>query len=151
MVHDRSPGTVGRVLHVCEGTRASNVKAFPEALNKHCDTAESIQTCIQDMANSYLTSVHEHLPNAENRLAPSHPIKMANEPWMRYGAMKSSLCLNRRTHPTTGRTPLAGSDKKIDLHSMRHQGLKTARAWQMKERLHGILGWRAIPWAPVLT
>ncbi|EQD64184.1 transposase, IS204/IS1001/IS1096/IS1165 family protein, partial [mine drainage metagenome] len=40
--------------------------------------------------------------------------------------------------------------KEIDLHWLRHSGLKTARAWRLKERLRDILAWRRYPQVPVL-
>jgi len=36
--------------------------------------------------------------------------------------------------------------KEIDLHWLRHKGLKTARAWRLKQRLRDILRWRADPY-----
>lgn len=38
----------------------------------------------------------------------------------------------------------------ISRHWLRHSGLKTARAWRLKERLRDILAWRRYPQVPVL-
>ena len=35
--------------------------------------------------------------------------------------------------------------KEVDLHWLRMGGLKTARAWRMKERLRDIIAWRRCP------
>ena len=42
------------------------------------------------------------------------------------------------------------SAREVDLHWLRHSGLKTARAWRLKERLRDILAWRRLPQVPVL-
>ena len=43
------------------------------------------------------------------------------------------------------------SAREVDLHWLRHSGLKTARAWRLKERLRDILAWRRLPQVPVLS
>ncbi|MCB0073059.1 MAG: transposase, partial [Caldilineaceae bacterium] len=41
--------------------------------------------------------------------------------------------------------------REVDMHWLRHSGLKTARAWRLKERLRDILAWRTHPQVPVIS
>lgn len=152
VVHDRTPGTVGRVLHVSEGARADNVKAFTQALSEHGGKAESIQTCTQDMANSYLAGGRDHLPNAESCLDPFHLVKLANEAVDEVRRDEVLLVPElKKTRYHWLKDAANWTRKEIDRHPLRHQGRKTARAWRMKERLRDILAWRALPGVPVVT
>src|ERR1019366_7207755 len=54
VVHDASPASRGRVLHVSEGCKAENVAVFAEALEAHGGDPEAIERCSMDMARSYI-------------------------------------------------------------------------------------------------
>jgi len=168
VVHDGSPGSAGRVLHVSEGRKADNVGQFAQALQAHGGDPEAVLRSTQDMASSTIAGCREHLPNADicdaqgcasaasagcarAALDPFHLVKLANE------ALEIVRREETRHEPALKRTRYhwlkdAGNwtDKEVDLHWLRHSGLKTARAWRLKERLRDILSWRKHPQVPVI-
>lgn len=152
VVHDGSPDSAGRVLHVSEGRKADNVGQFAQALQAHGGDPKAVLRSTQDMASSYIAGCREHLPNADICFDPFHLVKLANE------ALEAVRREETRHEPALKRTRYhwlkdAGdwTDKEVDLHWLRHSGLKTARAWRLKERLRDILSWRKYPHVPVIT
>jgi transposase len=152
VVHEESGARRGRVLHVSEGGRGENVAGFVEALKAHGGRAEAIERCTMDMARSYISGVGKHLPNAALCFDPFHMVKLANE------ALEQVRRAEVRVEPALKRTRyhwLKNAEdwtrKEIDLHWLRMSGLKTARAWRMKQRLREILAWRRDPKVPVVT
>lgn len=152
VVHDGSAGAQGRVLHVSEGCKAENVGFFAEALKAHGGDPEAIKRCSMDMAKSYIAGVRVHLPQALPCFDPFHLIKLANE----------ALEIVRRTEVATEpalkctryhwlKDASDWTTREVNLHWLRHSGLKTARAWRLKERLRDIVAWRRFPQVPVLT
>lgn len=152
VVHEESGARRGRVLHVSEGGRGENVAGFAEALKAHGGRAEAIERCTMDMARSYLSGVGKQLPNAALCFDPFHMVKLANE------ALEQVRRAEVRVEPVLKRTRyhwLKNAEdwtrREIDLHWLRMSGLKTARAWRMKQRLREILAWRRDPKVPVVT
>lgn len=151
VVHDGSAATRGRVLHLSEGCKAENVGVFVEALQAHGGDPDVIVRCSMDMAKSYIAGVREHLPQALPCFDPFHLVKLANE------AVDAVRRAEVAQEPALKRTRYhwlkdAGdwSPREVDLHWLRHSGLKTARAWRLKERLRDILAWRHHRQVPVL-
>lgn len=152
VVHDGSPGSAGRVLHVSEGHKADNVGQFAQALQAHGGDPAAVQRSTQDMASSYIAGCRKHLPNADICFDPFHLVKLANE------ALETVRREEARHEPALKRTRYHWlkdasnwTDKEVDLHWLRHSGLKTARAWRLKERLRDIVSWRKYPQVPVIT
>nr|WP_272889270.1 transposase [Stutzerimonas stutzeri] len=150
VVHEA--GGTGRVLHISEGAKAQNVGHFVEALHAHGGDAEAIRAPHAGHGQELHHRGQCHLPQAELCFDPLHLIKLANE------AVDTVRRAEVAEHPELKRTRYhwlkdAGdwTGKEVDLHWPRHSGLKTARAWRMKERLRDILAWRHVPWAPVAT
>lgn len=151
VVHEGSGPLRGRVLHVSEGCKGENVGKFAEALREHGGDPVVIERCTMDMAKSYIAGVRDHLPNAQACFDPFHIIKLANE------ALEIVRRAEVATEPALKRTRyhwLKDSSnwtrKEINLHWLRHKGLKTARAWRLKERLRDILAWRHHRHVPVV-
>lgn len=151
VVHDASPGTGGRVLHVSEGRKADNVGQFVETLKDHGGDPDAIERCSMDMAKAYIVGVQQHLPKALACFDPFHLVKLANE------ALDSVRRAEVAVEPALKRTRyhwLKDASRwtraEINLHWLRHSGLKTARAWRLKERLRDILAWRGDRHVPVL-
>ncbi len=152
VVHEESGPMRGRVLHISEGCRAENVGAFAEALRAHGGDPAAIERCTMDMAKSFVAGAARHLPKAEVCFDPFHMIKLANE------ALEKVRRAEVAVEPALERTryhwlkDAAGwTRKEVNLHWLRMSGLKTARAWRMKERLRDILSWRRYPQVPVVT
>lgn len=151
VVHEGSGPLRGRVLHVSEGCKGENVGKFAEALREHGGDPDAIERCTMDMAKSYIAGVRDHLPNAQACFDPFHIIKLANE------ALEIVRRAEVATEPALKRTryhwlkdPSKWTRKEVDLHWLRHTGLKTARAWRLKERLRDILAWRHHRHVPVV-
>ena len=151
VVHDGSATGKGRVLHVSEGCKADNVSAFVEALEAHGGDPAAIERCTLDMAKSYIAGVREHLPNAQACFDPFHMIKLANEAVdaVRRAEVAQQPAL-KRTRYHWLKDAADWTEHEINLRWLRHSGLKTARAWRLKERLRDILAWRGIARVPVL-
>lgn len=151
VVHDGSAATRGRVLHVSEGCKAGNVAAFTEALREHGGDPGTIERCTLDMAKSFIAGVRDHLPNAQACFDPFHLVKLANEALdqVRRAEVASEPAL-KHTRFHWLKDASNWTDKEVNLHWLRHAGLKTARAWRLKERLRDILAWRRFEWVPVL-
>lgn len=151
VVHEGSGDRRGRVLHVSEGCKAQNVAEFAAALTAHGGDPAVIERCTMDMAKSYIAGVRDHLPNAQACFDPFHMIKLANEALevVRRAEVSSEPAL-KRTRYHWLKDASNWTRKEIDLHWLRHKGLKTARAWRLKERLRDILVWRRYPQIPVV-
>jgi transposase len=151
VVHDGSAATRGRVLHLSEGCKAENVAAFTAELRAHGGDPDTIERCTLDMAKSFIAGVRDHLPNAQACFDPFHLVKLANEALdvVRRAEVATEPAL-KRTRYHWLKDSSRWTSKEIDLHWLRHKGLKTARAWRLKERLRDILAWRRLPQVPVL-
>lgn len=151
VVHDGSPTTRGRVLHLSEGCKAENVKGFAQALREHGGEPQAIERCTLDMAKSFIAGAREHLPQAQICFDPFHMVKLANEALdqVRRAEVADEPAL-KRTRYHWLKDASDWTAKELDLHWLRHSGLKTARAWRLKERLRDILSWRRHPRIPVL-
>lgn len=151
VVHDGSGPQRGRVLHVSEGCKGGNVGGFAEALREHGGDPDAIERCTMDMAKSYIAGARDHLPNAQACFDPFHIVKLANEALevVRRAEIASEPAL-KRTRYHWLKDASHWTRKEIDLHWLRQKGLKTARAWRLKERLRDILAWRHHPHVPVV-
>jgi len=141
----------GHVLHVSQGCKAANVGEFVDALRAHRGDPARVATCTLDMSRAFIAGVTTHLPNALACFDPFHLVKLANE------AMEKV-----RRDEVAERPELKGTRfhwlkdaadwtaKEIDLHWLRMDRNRTARAWRLKERLRDILAWRHAPQVPVL-
>ena len=149
VVHEA--GVEGRVLHLSEGCKAENVGAFVETLRAHGGTPKTIERCSLDMAKGYIAGVRTHLPQALPCFDPFHLIKLANEALdaVRRAEVVEQPVL-KRTRYHWLKDAADWSEHEVDLHWLRQSGLKTARAWRMKERLRDILAWRRYPHVPVM-
>jgi len=129
VVRDASAASRGRVLHLSEGCKAHNVGLFVEALKAHGGNPESIERCSMDMAKRYIAGVREHLHQALPCLDPFHLVKLANEALdtVRRAEVADEPALKRtRYHWLKDASDWTG--REINLHWLRHSGLKTARA-----------------------
>lgn len=151
VVHDASAASRGRVLHLSEGCKAENVEGFAQALRAHGGDPQAVQRCTLDMAKSFIAGAREHLPHAQVCFDPFHMVKLANEALdaVRRAEVVDEPAL-KRTRYHWLKDANDWSDKEVDLHWLRHSGLKTARAWRLKERLRDILAWRRHRHIPVL-
>ena len=150
VVHDGSATTRGRVLHVSQGHKAANVGEFTQALSQHGGDSTKIGSCTMDMAKSFQAGARQHLPNAKVCFDPFHLVKLANEALeaVRRAEVVSEPAL-KRTRYHWLKDASGWTHKEVNLHWLRQSGLKTARAWRLKERLREILASRTNPGEPV--
>ncbi len=151
VVHDASPASRGRVLHVSEGCKADNVGLFVEALQAHGGNPGAIQRCSMDMAKGFIAGVKRHLPGALPCFDPFHLVKLANEALdsvRRAEVVQEPALKHTRYHWLKDASDWSRAE--INLHWLRQSGLRTARAWRLKECLRDILAWRRVPHVPVL-
>ena len=145
VVHESRPAHAGgpRVLHLSEGAKGDNVAQFADDLKAHGGQPEAVTRCTLDMARSYISGVTTHLPNAQLCFDPFHMVKLANEALeavRRAEVLKEPLLKRTRYHWL--KDAADWTDREVELHSLRHSGLKTARAWRLKERLRDLVNWR---------
>lgn len=148
LVHE---GAGGDVLHLSQGCKAENLAQFGVALKDHGGDPEAIERCTLDMSRAYIAGVGRHLPNAQLCFDPFHLVKLANEALeaVRRAEVACEPAL-KRTRYHWLKDASAWTEKEVNLHWLRHSGLKTARAWRLKERLRDILAWRRYPHVPVV-
>lgn len=104
-----------------------------------------------DMAKGYIAGVKLHLLRALPCFDPFHLVKLANEALdsVRRAEVAQEPAL-KYTRYHWFKDASDWSREEVNLHWLRHSGLKTARAWRLKERLRDILAWRGLRHVPVL-
>lgn len=148
VVHDARSGDV---LHVSQGCKSTNVGDFAAALAEHGGDPGRIATCTLDMSKAFIAGVSTHLPKAAACFDPFHLVKLANEALEKVRRDEiAELPELKGTHFHWLKDASDWSRKEIDLHWLRMDRNRTARAWRIKEALRDILAWRRAPQVPVL-
>ncbi len=130
-----------RVLFGCEGRDQWTVGAFAADLKAHGGDPEGIEVVCIDMSKAYMAGVSRFLPNAEITFDKFHVIKLINEAVdeVRRAEVKEQPCLKGTRYLW-----LKDEGKWTEAQRKQHavllpkRGLKTARAWRIKERLREI-------------
>jgi transposase len=129
-----------RVLYVAEGRQQASLDGFWETLTE--EQRQSIEAVAMDMWDPYVASVREHVPEAEKKMVfdKFHIAKHLGEAVdrVRRGEQKTLKAAgdDRLTgtrydwlrHPAR----MEPKDRK-EFAQLRNSGLKTARAWALKE------------------
>jgi transposase len=129
-----------RVLYVAEGREQSSLDGFWETLRP--EQLEGIEAVAMDMWDPYVSSVREHLPGAEGKIVfdKFHIAKHLGE------AVDQVRRKENKTLKAAGDDRLAGTrydwlknpaamepKERREFAELRKSGLKTARAWALKE------------------
>jgi transposase len=130
----------GRVLYVAEDRRQSSLEGFWETLT--AEQVSGIEAVAMDMWDPYMDSVREHVPEAEGKIVfdKFHIAKHLGH------AVDQVRRKENKTLRAAGDDRLAGTrydwlrnpaamepkDRK-EFAELRNSGLKTARAWALKE------------------
>jgi len=102
--------------------------------------------------NPNQAGARKHLPNAEICFDPFHLMKLADEALEAVRRTEvTSVPALKRTRYHWLKDASDWTPREANMHSLRQSGLKTARAWRLKERLRDILAWRRYPNVPVIT
>jgi len=130
----------GRVLYVAEGREQASLDGFWDTLTE--EQKQSIEAVAMDMWDPYVASVRQHLPGAEKKIVfdKFHIAKHLGE------AVDRVRRSEHKTLKAAGDDRLTGTrydwlrhparmepkDRK-EFAQLRDSGLKTARAWALKE------------------
>ena len=138
----------GRVWYVAEGRQQSSLDGFWESLRE--EQKQSIEAVAMDMWEPYITSVREHLPEAEGKIVfdKFHIAKHLGEAVDRVRRKEHKALKAAGDDRLTGtrydwlRHPAAmePQDRK-EFAQLRNSGLKTARAWALKETAMAMFGY----------
>ena len=133
--------TEQRVLYACEGRDKTTVARFVEDLCNHGGSAESVEAVCIDMSKAYIAGVAQHLPRAAVTFDRFHVIQLANAAVdeVRRAEVGEQPAL-KRSRWTWLKDRSHWTAKQItQFHHLSRMGLKTARAWRIKERLREVL------------
>jgi len=130
-----------RTLFATKGKDQSVFAPFIEDLQAHDGEPEKIKAVSMDLSKSYQTGCRKHLPEADQCFDAFHLIKLANEALeeVRRAEVKEESDLKGIRWGTL-KDASHWNEKQIEImHWLQRSGLKTARAWRMKERLREVL------------
>ncbi len=133
--------TEQRVLYACERRDKATVARFVEDLCNHGGSAESVEAVCIDMSKAYIAGVAQHLPRAAVTFDRFHVIQLANAAVdeVRRAEVGEQPAL-KRSRWTWLKDRSRWTVKQItQFHHLSRMGLKTARAWRIKERLREVL------------
>ncbi len=130
-----------RVLFGTPGRDGATFERFCEDLASHGGSPEAIEAVSMDFSGAFQAAAAKHLPGARRCLDPFHLVKLANAALdeVRRAEVKQEASLRgvrwgtlKDAHDWTG-------PQLVKMHWLQRSGLKTARAWRLKERLREIL------------
>ena len=130
----------GRVLYVAEERRQSSLDGFWETLK--VEQIAGIEAVAMDMWDLYITSVREHVPGADGKIVfdKFHIAQHLGEAVDRVRRKENKTLRAAGDDRLTGtrydwlRNPAAMEPKdRREFAELRASGLKTARAWALKE------------------
>jgi transposase len=129
-----------RVLYVAEGREQSSLDGFWETLTP--EQLEGIEAVAMDMWDPYVSSVREHLPGAEGKIVfdKFHIAKHLGEAVDQVRRKENKILKAAGDDRLAGtrydwlKNPAAMEPKeRREFAELRKSGLKTARAWALKE------------------
>lgn len=130
-----------RLLFGCAGRDKLTVGAFAADLNAHNGDPEGVEVACIDMSQAYIRGVETYLPNAEITFDKFHVVKLLNEAVdkVRRAEAKTQPCL-KGTRYLWLKDEEKWTQAQREAHAvlLPQRGLKTARAWRIKESLREI-------------
>ena len=130
----------GRVLYVAEDRRQSSLDGFWDTLT--AEQIASIEAVAMDMWDPYIASVQEHVPEADHKIVfdKFHIAQHLGDAVDRVRRKENQTLRASGDDRLTGtrydwlRNPAAMEPKdRREFRELRKSGLKTARAWALKE------------------
>ena len=130
-----------RTLFATSGRDQSVFTPFVKDLQAHGGTPEKIKAVSMDLSKSYQAGCRKHLPQANQCFDAFHLIKLANEALeeVRRAEVKEESDLKGIRWGTLKDASDWNEGQLEMMHWLQRSGLKTARAWRMKERLREVL------------
>ena len=129
-----------RVLFATPGRDAATFDAFAKDLAAHGGDAQKITDVSLDLGAAYQSGTRTHCPNAVVSFDPFHVVALANRALdeVRRAEVKHEIALKGSRWGTL-KDAAKWTDKQLaQMHWLQHSGLKTARAWRLKERLREV-------------
>lgn len=129
-----------RLLFATPGKDAATFKAFAHDLAAHGGDAQAITDVSLDMGAAYQAGTREHCPNARVSFDPFHVVALANEAMdqVRRAEVKHEASLKGLRWGTL-KDAANWTIKQVDqMHWLQRSGLKSARAWRLKQRLREV-------------
>jgi transposase len=129
-----------RVLFGTAGRDAKTFKAFREDFQAHGGEVEAIEVVAMDLSKAYQAGAREVFPQAEVCFDGFHLAKLVNEALdkVRREEVKQEASLKGIRWGTLKAPQKWTARQTTDMDWLQDSGLKTARAWRLKER------WREI-------
>lgn len=129
-----------RVLFATPGRDRKTFAAFAEDLAAHGGDAAAITDVSLDLGKAYQAGTREQCPNARISFDPFHVVALAHTALdqVRRAEIKQEPDLKGVRWGTLKDARNWTRNQLTDMHWLQHSGLKTARAWRLKERLRDI-------------
>ena len=129
-----------RLLFATPGKNAATFEAFAEDLAAHGGDAKAITDVSLDLGAAYQAGARTHCPNAVVSFDPFHVIALANEALdqVRRAEVKQEVELKGCRWGTLKDAVSWTAKQVAQMHWLQRSGLKTARAWRLKERLREV-------------
>lgn len=129
-----------RLLLATPGKDAATFAAFAEDLAAHGGDAKAITDISLDLGLAYQAGARQHCPNAAVSFDPFHVVALANDALeeVRRVEVKHETGLKGCRWATLKNAARWTAKQITQMHWLQRSGLKTARAWRLKQRLRDI-------------
>lgn len=129
-----------RLLFATQGKNAATFEAFADDLAAHGGDAEAITDVSLDLGAAYQAGARDHCPNAKVSFDPFHVVALANKALdeVRRAEVKHEVDLKGIRWGTLKDASKWTMDQVGQMHWLQRSGLKTARAWRLKQKLREV-------------
>ena len=136
-----------RLLFATSGRNAATFAAFAADLQAHGGDAASITDISMDLSGAFQAGARQQCPQARITFDPFHVVALASQALdqVRRAEVKSEPDLKGCRWALLKRAANWNRDQIHTMHWLQRSGLKTARAWRMKEALRAIYRTRPAP------
>lgn len=129
-----------RLLFATQGKNAATFEAFAEDLAAHGGDTAAITDVSLDLGAAYQAGTREHCPNAQVSFDPFHVVALANTALdqVRRAEVKHEIDLKGIRWGTLKDAAKWTRAQIGQMHWLQRSGLKTARAWALKQALRKV-------------
>ncbi len=129
-----------RLLFATPGKNAATFAAFAEDLAEHGGDAQGITDVSLDLGRAYQAGARQQCPNAKVSFDPFHVVALANQALdqVRRAEVKYQTSLRGLRWATLKKAENWTTQQLAQMHWLQRSGLKTARAWRLKQRLREV-------------
>ena len=125
-----------RVIGTAEGRKADTFEAFKADFERHEGKPEAIEFITMDMSKSFQAGARKQFPEAEICFDAFHISQLIHDAVdeVRRAEVKQDASLKGSRWGLLKSPKDWSKDQITDMHWLQRSGLKTARAWRMKQR-----------------